>query len=247
MSNFKIGSDFVLDQNGYTQSYPVGSVIISMSSTIPDGWLLCDGRPVSENDYPELYSVLGSTYGYSSPNFNLPPLVVNATYNPYPRAAVSRKSTEPTYPTNFGHNHGVTMTGHSFAGHNYAHVHNTNALGSNADTHYHAHNASGNSSLSSNAGGSSPGRLAGPLGPYASGPSGGTGHSHGGAGWSAGTDAGGFYHAHYANFHSSNLTTNHSHNTNITDSTFSVSDTPISSPGTNQYPLSKQVYFLIKY
>jgi microcystin-dependent protein len=247
MSDFKISSDYVLDQNGYTQSYPVGSVIISMSSTIPEGWLLCDGRPVSQNDYPELYSILGGFYGYSSPNFNLPPLVVNATHNPYPRSAVSLKSTEPSYPNVFGHSHNVAMTGHSFAGHNYAHAHNTNSAGTNGDTHYHAHNASGNSSGSSNSGGSSNQRLAGPLGPYASGPGGGTGHSHNGAGWSAVTDAGGFGHAHTANFHSSNLQTNHSHNTNMTSSTFSVSDAAIATPGTTQYPLSKQVYFLIKH
>lgn len=249
MSNFKINSDYILDQNGYAQSYPVGTIIISMDSTIPDGWLLCDGRPVSQNDYPELYSVMGGMYGYSSPNFKLPPLVVNATHNPYPRSAVSLKpvANEPAYPNTFGHNHPVTMSGQSFSGHNYAHQHNQNSAGTNGDTHYHAHSVSGNTNTSSNAGGSSSGRAAGPNGPYASGPGGGTGHSHGGAYWSAGTDGQGFGHAHTAYFHSSNLQTNHTHNTNINSSTFSVSGQQTSTPGTDEYPLSKQVYFLIKH
>ena len=117
MADFKIGEDYIVDKLGYAQSYPVGSVIIIMSSTIPDGWLLCDGRPVNTFTYQELHKAITNTYGgtaYSlgttdqsgvATTFNLPPLVVNATHNPSGRFAVSRQASEPTYPTNFSHEH----------------------------------------------------------------------------------------------------------------------------------------------
>lgn len=28
-----------------------------------DGWLLCDGRPVKQEDYPELFSLIGVSFG----------------------------------------------------------------------------------------------------------------------------------------------------------------------------------------
>ena len=43
-------------------------------STAPAGWLICDGRSVSSTDYPELYAVIGTTYGGYGTNFQLPDL-----------------------------------------------------------------------------------------------------------------------------------------------------------------------------
>lgn len=45
-------------------------------STIPTGWLLCDGSAVSRTDYAALYAVIGTTYGAGngSTTFNLPNL-----------------------------------------------------------------------------------------------------------------------------------------------------------------------------
>jgi microcystin-dependent protein len=40
----------------------------------PDGFLLCDGGLYDIADYPELYSVIGCTYGCSPPSFSLPNL-----------------------------------------------------------------------------------------------------------------------------------------------------------------------------
>lgn len=234
MTNLKIGEDIVLDKNGAIQSYPVGTIIAVVSSTIPDGWLLCDGTTVNYSDYPKL----GTHLGYSSGTFTLPALVYNATNNPTVRIPVSTISSEPTYPNVFGHSHVGTTTLGAMNSYGYFHIHNTNTLGSNADTHYHSHGVSGNTNTSSNAGGSEPGRAAGPNGPYASGPSGGTGHSHGGAGWSANTDAGGSYHSHTVNLHSSNLI--HSHNHTVSGGNALSSTSSI-------YPLSVEVNFLIKH
>ncbi|MCT4600220.1 MAG: phage tail protein, partial [Marinifilaceae bacterium] len=40
---------------------PIGSVQPFMGTTIPDGWMLCDGSTFSGTTYPELQAVLGST------------------------------------------------------------------------------------------------------------------------------------------------------------------------------------------
>ena len=56
---------------------PTGVVQAYAGSTIPDGWLLCDGSAVSRTDYADLYAVIGDTYGDGdgSNTFNLPNLV----------------------------------------------------------------------------------------------------------------------------------------------------------------------------
>ncbi len=43
-------------------------------STIPDGWLLCDGSAVSRTTYSALFAVIGTTWGVGdgSTTFNLP-------------------------------------------------------------------------------------------------------------------------------------------------------------------------------
>ena len=53
---------------------PVGVVQAFAGSTIPTGWLLCDGSAVSRTTYAALYSVIGTTYGSGngSTTFNLP-------------------------------------------------------------------------------------------------------------------------------------------------------------------------------
>jgi hypothetical protein len=49
---------------------PTGAIIAFMGSTIPDGWLLCDGSVMTGTDYPDLSTVL---YGGVS-DFQLPDL-----------------------------------------------------------------------------------------------------------------------------------------------------------------------------
>lgn len=38
---------------------PIGSVIAFAGSSIPYGWLLCDGRSITQNNYPQLRTILG--------------------------------------------------------------------------------------------------------------------------------------------------------------------------------------------
>ena len=43
---------------------PIGAILPFSSDTIPNGWLLCDGSSFSTTSYPELFDVIGTTYGY---------------------------------------------------------------------------------------------------------------------------------------------------------------------------------------
>jgi len=62
----------VKDKTGYLA--PVGTITMFAGSTAPEGWLICDGSSVNSTSYSDLYSVIGTTYGGNSSNFNLPNL-----------------------------------------------------------------------------------------------------------------------------------------------------------------------------
>lgn len=59
---------------GLDAKLPAGTITMFAGSTAPAGWLICDGRSVSSVDYPELYAVIGTTYGGYGTNFQLPDL-----------------------------------------------------------------------------------------------------------------------------------------------------------------------------
>lgn len=59
----------------YDGIVPPGAVIPYAGSSAPDGWLLCDGRTLQSDRYPELYAAIGTTYGQNKPgSFKLPDL-----------------------------------------------------------------------------------------------------------------------------------------------------------------------------
>lgn len=53
---------------------PVGGSIdwYGPESTIPSDWMREDGRSLSKTQYPELFAIIGYTYGGSGDNFNIP-------------------------------------------------------------------------------------------------------------------------------------------------------------------------------
>jgi len=53
---------------------PAGMIVPYGGETIPDGWLLCDGREVSRSDYGNLYKAIGTAWGSgnNATTFNLP-------------------------------------------------------------------------------------------------------------------------------------------------------------------------------
>jgi microcystin-dependent protein len=46
----------------HVASVPVGAIMPYAGTTLPDGYLLCDGSEVRTADYPALYGVIGYTY-----------------------------------------------------------------------------------------------------------------------------------------------------------------------------------------
>lgn len=56
-----------------TDGLPIGAYLSYPSQkTIPAGFLIADGRSLKKSEYPELFDVIGYTYGGSGQNFNLP-------------------------------------------------------------------------------------------------------------------------------------------------------------------------------
>ena len=57
-------------------STPIGVIQpYASSTTIPNGYLICDGSLYPVSEYPDLYAVIGNTYGGDTENFNVPNLV----------------------------------------------------------------------------------------------------------------------------------------------------------------------------
>ena len=50
----------LLESSEVYSSIPTGSVISFAGTTAPQGWLLCDGQQYSNQQYPQLYSVIGA-------------------------------------------------------------------------------------------------------------------------------------------------------------------------------------------
>jgi microcystin-dependent protein len=121
----KIQNSVVREENMAPELFfvPVGAVIAYGSSTAPEGWLNCLGQEVYRGDYPDLFAVIGTTYGAGNgtTTFNLPSLAG--------RAVVGQ-----------GTGSGLTARSMGATGGVEAHVLNTNEMPS----HTHTSNAVGN-------------------------------------------------------------------------------------------------------
>lgn len=61
-------------QTFVSASSMVGQVATFAGTTSPNGWIICDGRAIARASYPDLFSVIGTTYGAGngSTTFNVP-------------------------------------------------------------------------------------------------------------------------------------------------------------------------------
>ncbi|NIV28780.1 MAG: hypothetical protein GWN58_04475, partial [Anaerolineae bacterium] len=57
-----------------TNSPATGFMALWPTDTPPSGWVLCDGTSYSTASQPDLFAVVGYTYGGSGANFNVPDL-----------------------------------------------------------------------------------------------------------------------------------------------------------------------------
>ena len=59
----------------YYSDAPIASILPYGGATSPQGWLLCQGQSLLRTDYPELFAVIGTSFGsVDSTHFNIPDL-----------------------------------------------------------------------------------------------------------------------------------------------------------------------------
>ena len=87
-------------------------------SSIPSGWLVCDGSAVSRSTYSNLFAILGITWGAGDGNttFNLPDLrfrtMVGVDNSHAPGVTGGASSATLNVGNLPSHNHGITDPGH---------------------------------------------------------------------------------------------------------------------------------------
>lgn len=97
----------------------VGSIISFAGSTLPDGYLVCDGSAVSRDTYSELFEIIGTTYGVGngSSTFNLPNLVNRIAMGSSSSYALGTSGGEESHALLSGeiaeHSHVIPSHGHA--------------------------------------------------------------------------------------------------------------------------------------
>jgi len=75
-----------------SSSTPIGCIIpLAGVATIPTGWIICGGQAISKSDFPELFQVVGLTYGAGDPDgttFNVPDLRGRAPWGYCPEGSI---------------------------------------------------------------------------------------------------------------------------------------------------------------
>lgn len=73
---YTVNENNVLDIGAVTGNLGAGFITQYSGATAPTGWLLCDGSQISREEYSELFSVIGTSYGDGDgfTTFNLPNL-----------------------------------------------------------------------------------------------------------------------------------------------------------------------------
>jgi microcystin-dependent protein len=98
-----IGSPKIQNQN--IDYDIIGEIKIVMMNAMPNNYLLCNGASISTTNYPDLFNLIGYTYGGSGNTFNLPnfeskfPIGANSsngTFNPTSNFAYGNNTTGAT-------------------------------------------------------------------------------------------------------------------------------------------------------
>lgn len=122
---------------------PVGSVVEYASDTIPENWLLCDGRAVSRTTYAQLFKVIGTTWGVGdgSTTFNLPSKLGLVT--------VGKNSNDTSFKTlnTKGGNKTTTLTSEQLPVHTHSIPAHSHGLNSHTHTYSKSSTTSGSTIL----------------------------------------------------------------------------------------------------
>lgn len=117
-------------------SMPVGAIVAYAGSSVPTGWVVCNGQAVSRTTYAGLFSVCGTYYGSGdgSTTFNVPDLRDRFVRGGETRGT-SGGSTSITTSNMPSHDHGGS-TGSSNATHNHGSVFTGGESGHTHDTQF---------------------------------------------------------------------------------------------------------------
>ena len=85
---------------------PIGALIATFCTEAPYGFLICDGRTVSREEYPTLFSIIGTIYGSGdgSTTFTLPNITdkfIKGTTNPANIGQINTKAEVPNFKGSF--------------------------------------------------------------------------------------------------------------------------------------------------
>jgi microcystin-dependent protein len=221
MANLKVRSGIDSKTYGNNLLPLVGTIIPYAGTTSPEGWLLLNGATFSSSEYPELYSMLGST--------TLPDL-----RNKYLLGVTSSGSLNTT-GGNVGHAHNTTYaTSSSSNTDSINHGHGANYSGANSSNAYHEHTGYYNSSIY---GGSTFGNFVfGNQGNMTA-----TDHSHNGGAYAFNYGSNPAHGHGFNSVVSNNTAIAHSHVFNP-----SSNQSTVGSTASSVIPLTKYINFIIK-
>lgn len=136
VSTAPTNSSHLTNKEYVDKSMPVGSIIAYAGSSVPNGWVVCDGSAISRTTYAGLYSVCGTYYGSGdgSTTFNVPNLTDKFIRGGSTRGT-SGGSTSITTSNMPSHDHGGA-TGSSNATHNHGTVSTGGESGHTHDTNF---------------------------------------------------------------------------------------------------------------
>ncbi|MCW3789173.1 tail fiber protein [Plebeiibacterium sediminum] len=127
-------SEKAVEATSADNGVPPGSIMPFAGSSVPEGWLLCDGSEVDRDTYSKLFAAIGTAWGYGnmSSTFNLPEL-----RGQFLRGVSGDSNYDPDKGSRTAYNGGNSgnkvgsYQGSQFASHNHA------ASSSNAGNHRH--------------------------------------------------------------------------------------------------------------
>lgn len=77
LNNIEDGVEYLFEHGvGGGDTLPIGIILPHTSSTVPSGYMVCDGSAISRTTYATLFGVIGTTFGAGDGNttFNIPDL-----------------------------------------------------------------------------------------------------------------------------------------------------------------------------
>lgn len=106
---------------------PIGFIGMYGGTTDPTGgvWLVCDGRSLEAATYPSLFAVLGTSFGGSGGNFNIPDMRDRMPMGVGPSDAIgssggTRDTIVPTHSHTITHTHVTALSGVGTVDHSHA-------------------------------------------------------------------------------------------------------------------------------